>query len=206
MLIGVDFDNTIICYDLIFHRIGCDWGAVPKELPARKDSVRDYLIQKGQNDLWTELQGYVYGHGIIDAEPFPGVMDFFLFCRRRGLPVCIVSHKTEFPKRCRFWANLREAALGWLEANGFLDTAKTGMIPASVHFEPTRFEKNRRIYTLGVTHFIDDLVEVFNEDSFPSETKQILFLPHGERNCFEGLVFRTWPEIIDHFAQIGASR
>ena len=205
MLIGVDFDNTIICYDLIFHRIGCDWGAVPKELPARKDSVRDYLIQKGQNDLWTELQGYVYGHGIIDAEPFPGVMDFFLYCRRRGLPVCIVSHKTEFPKRGRFKANLREAALAWLEANRFLDTAKTGLTPSRVYFEPERAEKNWRIGRLGVTHFIDDLVEVFDEDSFPARTRKILFLPHGDRRELDNSTFRSWAEIKDHFTQIGAA-
>ena len=205
MLIGVDFDNTIICYDTVFHRVGCEWNAQPEELPARKESVRDYLIQKGQNDLWTELQGYVYGPGIIDAEPFRGVMDFFHFCRRRGFPVCIVSHKTEFPKLGRFRANLREAALGWLETNRFFDTPNTGLTPARVYFEPTRSDKNRRIGNLGVTHFVDDLVDVFNDNTFPPDSKQILFLPHGDRNGFEGFTFKTWPEIKEHFARIGSS-
>src|SRR6266404_4002307 len=83
MLIGVDFDNTIVCYDEVFHHAAVKQGLVPAETPVVKDAVRDYLRRSGQEDLWTELQGFVYGACMAGAAPFPGVLDFFACCRQR---------------------------------------------------------------------------------------------------------------------------
>ena len=62
ILIGIDFDNTIVCYDGVFYEtaverkmIGCDSQCRSKE------QVRDYLRGIGKEDQWTLLQGYVYG-------------------------------------------------------------------------------------------------------------------------------------------------
>ena len=67
MIVGIDFDNTIVCYDDIFHREALDRELIPAATPARKEAVRDYLRQQDKEDLWIELQGYVYGPGITSA-------------------------------------------------------------------------------------------------------------------------------------------
>ena len=59
-MIGVDFDNTIVCYDGVFHRAAVERGLIPPELPVSKGQVRDHLRRLGQEHAWTELQGEVY--------------------------------------------------------------------------------------------------------------------------------------------------
>jgi hypothetical protein len=58
MILGVDFDNTIVRYDELFHRIAVERGFIPKSLPARKKEVRDFLRRQGHEQTWTELQGH----------------------------------------------------------------------------------------------------------------------------------------------------
>ena len=83
MRIGVDFDNTIVCYDGLFHRVALEQGLIPASLPANKGGVRDYLRQIGREDDWTAMQGTVYGARMLEASAFPGVLDFFRRAVRR---------------------------------------------------------------------------------------------------------------------------
>ncbi|MBI2360879.1 MAG: hypothetical protein HYV04_18575 [Deltaproteobacteria bacterium] len=83
MRIGIDFDNTIVCYDQMFHRIALERGLIPASLPATKGHVRDMLRRMGREEEWTEMQGQVYGKRLHEAEPFPGVLEFFTLCRER---------------------------------------------------------------------------------------------------------------------------
>lgn len=71
MLLGIDFDNTIVCYDALFHRVCRERGLIPAEVPINKTDVRNYLHQAGREDAWTEMQGYVYGAQMSEASPFP---------------------------------------------------------------------------------------------------------------------------------------
>src|SRR5881392_3621645 len=73
MLVGLDFDNTIVCYDRLFHRLATERGLLPHGVAENKGAVRDYLRSIGREDDWTEMQGVGYGPRISDAEPFPGV-------------------------------------------------------------------------------------------------------------------------------------
>src|SRR6266404_4116929 len=61
MRIGIDFDNTIACYDGVFHAAALERGLIPADIGRDKNSVRDHLNGAGRNDDFTELQGYVYG-------------------------------------------------------------------------------------------------------------------------------------------------
>ena len=61
MRIGIDFDNTIVCYDDVFHKAASLQGLIPEGLPSSKNSVRDYLRKIGKEENWTRLQGTVYG-------------------------------------------------------------------------------------------------------------------------------------------------
>ena len=88
MLIGIDFDNTIVSYDTLFHKVAREQGVVPDTTPQNKVAVRDHLRTIGKEDVWTEMQGYVYGARMEEAEAYPGVIDFFRWARAFGLPLC----------------------------------------------------------------------------------------------------------------------
>lgn len=175
MRIGVDFDNTIICYDGIFHRVGVDQGLIPAGVGTAKNEVRDYLRNDDREDDWTELQGTVYGERVADCRPFPGAIDFFSACVREEVPVFVVSHKTRHPYLGPKH-DLHAAARGWIDSVGLMDT---GISPEAVHFELTKAEKLARIGALGCTHFIDDLPEFLAEQDFPLGVHRILFDPNN---------------------------
>jgi hypothetical protein len=197
VLVGVDFDNTIVCYDGLFHRIAVEQGLIPDAVPATKRAVRDHLRAVGREADWTALQGLVYGPRMREAEPFPGVHGFFVGCRERGVPVRIISHKTRQP----FLGpahDLHEAAHDWLAAQGFYGPSRVGLSPASVHFELTRAGKLEQIVRAGCSHFIDDLPEFLGDPTFPASVTRILFQPAGEIAPDSRWYHATsWPEIED---------
>jgi hypothetical protein len=204
LLIGIDFDNTIICYDRLFHQIALESGLIPSELPAEKNAVRDYLREQGREENWTEMQGVVYGDRIIDAEPYPGVDLFFAYCRAAKIATCIVSHKTKYPYLGPKY-DLHDAGRRWLQTKGFLDTGKTGISIRQVYFELTKEEKIDRISALGCTHFIDDLPEILLAEGMPSRTKKILFDPRGGFRDMDGVChLASWQEILVTIEQEGA--
>lgn len=182
MLIGVDFDNTIVSYDALFHRLAVEQDLIPPEVPVSKEQVRNHLRRSGREDAWTELQGYVYGARLCDAAAFPGAIEFFRNCREQDIPVCIISHKTRHPFRGPAY-DLHQAALGWLEQNGFFDPANIGLPRHAVHLETTLAGKLQRIADLPCTHFIDDLPELLGEPAFPAETQPWLFDPNNHHRA-----------------------
>ena len=107
--IGVDFDNTIVCYDDLFHRLALERGLIHPSVPRDKTAVRDHVRENGQEDAWIEMQGHVYGDRMSEAVAFPGVEDFFETCAARDIETFIVSHKTRYPNRGGS-ADLHEAA------------------------------------------------------------------------------------------------
>jgi hypothetical protein len=174
--IGVDFDNTIVCYDQVFHRVALERALIPQSLAANKGAIRDHLRRIGREDDWTEIQGYVYGRRMSDAEPFPGVLDFFRRMVARRTPISIISHKTRHPYKGPQY-DLHAAALGWLELYGFFDPNHIGLSREDVHFELTLPDKLARIGAAGCTHFIDDLPELLAEPAFPRGVARLLFDP-----------------------------
>lgn len=198
MVIGVDFDNTIVSYDALFHRIAVERGLISSSVPVDKTAVRDHLRLLGGEDQWTELQGVVYGPRIREAVAFPGVREFFAHCRRARLTVHIVSHKTHQPVRGPAH-DLHAAALGWLEHAGFFNPSSPALPRDHVHFGITRKEKLAHIRALGCTTFIDDLEEVFQEPEFPMGVEKILFAPHHQAAELPGVnVLTSWAQIQSH--------
>lgn len=194
MIIGVDFDNTIVCYDEVFHRVAVERGLIPADTEKNKSNVRDYLRKIGKEDAWTELQGLVYGKYIKFAPAYEGVKEFFKLCKDRNVDVVIISHKTLFPFIGKP-VNLHDSARKWLEDRGFYSQG-AGLSQANVHFELTKEGKIKRIRDARCTYYIDDLPEFLAEPSFPESVKRILFDPH---DIYEdsGVYERagTWPEI-----------
>lgn len=198
MLIAVDFDNTIVCYDALFHRVAREQGLIPADLPQNKTAVRDHLRATGREDRWTELQGEVYGARMPEAAPFPGAREFFLAARTAGLRLVIVSHKTRHP--CRGTPHdLHAAARAWLEQNGFFAAGGIGLGRGDVFFEPTKAAKLARIAACGATHCIDDLPEILTAPDFPDGVERLLFYPYPDAPaCPDLIALPGWPEIQRH--------
>ena len=173
MLIGLDFDNTIVRYDRLFHRLAFERNLIPASLPATKQSVRDFLRAAGREDDWTELQGIAYGPRIVDAEPWPGVLEFLGRCWDAGVQVAVVSHKTKHPYRGEKH-DLHTAAHRFLESHGLYDL---GLSRDRVFLELTLAEKLARIGSLRCSVFVDDLPEVLGEAAFPARVQKVLFDP-----------------------------
>jgi hypothetical protein len=193
MRVGIDFDNTITCYDKVFHKIAVEKGLIPEDLPDSKGHVRDYLRQHGQENEWIELQGYVYGVRMLDAPPFPGVLKLFSWCKGQGVSICIISHRTRHPFRGPRY-DLHQAAMDWIKQYGFYE--RTGLSPEHVHFELTRKEKLDRIDQESCDVFIDDLPEFLAEPDFPENVHRILFDPnrlHPTEDRFTCV--RSWEEL-----------
>lgn len=196
-IIGIDFDNTIVCYDDIFYQVALEKKMIPAHIPKNKESVRDYLRKAGKEDLWTEMQGYVYGARMSDAHSFPGVFKCIHSLSLQNIPVFIISHKTRYPYKGKAY-DLHASARTWLEANGISESGNLGISMDSVFFMETKQEKLTQISECRCTHFIDDLPEFLSEPNFPVETKKILF-SHAPKKVRDGcdnmLQFDSWNKI-----------
>mgnify|MGYP003339752174 CR=1 FL=1 len=51
MLIGIDFDNTIVSYDSLFYKVAAEQKAVPTTVARTKLAVRDHLRAIGKEDV-----------------------------------------------------------------------------------------------------------------------------------------------------------
>jgi hypothetical protein len=179
MRIGIDFDNTIACYDGVFHAAALERGLIPAGLGRDKNSVRDHLNGSGRKDDFTELQGYVYGARMDLVAPYPGVADFIAATRRAGHELFIVSHKTRHPILGPRH-DMHAAARGFLAARSLVGDAASQINPDNVFFELTKDAKVARAATLRCEVFVDDLPEILAMPGFPDNMRRILFDPDNQ--------------------------
>lgn len=177
MHVGLDFDNTVVSYDALFHKIAREGGLIPQETPVSKVSVRDHLRKIGKEELWTEMQGTVYGGRMAEAAAFPGVQGFLGWARGAGIAVSIVSHKTRYPFLGTQY-DLHAAARNWIARN-LRDAAGPLVSPEHVYFELTKDAKLARISAIGCSAYVDDLPEILLAPAFPAGTERLLFDPDG---------------------------
>jgi hypothetical protein len=197
IVLGIDLDNTLVCYDELFRNIAGEECLIESAALAGKERIRDAirLLPEGETK-WTRLQAIVYGPRMSSATAFAGSEEFLRHCAEHGIKTLIVSHKTQFANLDGQPVDLRQSALAWMNAKKFFDPDGCGLSPADVFFESTRAEKIERIRALGCTHFIDDLAEVFAEADFPAEIKKLLFAPHGASRLGHDIkVCKSWREI-----------
>lgn len=181
MHIGLDFDNTIVSYDALFHKVALESGWITAEVPASKLSVRDHLRAIGQEQAWTEMQGYVYGARMEEAAAYPGVLECLVWARARGIAVSIISHKTRYP----FLGNqydLHAAARHWISLH-LTDAQGPLLAPEHVYFLPTKESKVRHIANVGCTVYVDDLPEILLAPEFPAAATPILFDPENHHQA-----------------------
>ncbi|MDB4087621.1 hypothetical protein N8Z86_03105 [Amylibacter sp.] len=198
MLIGLDFDNTIVSYDALFHKVAVEQALIPADLPKSKIMVRDYLRKVDNETAWIEMQGYVYGARMRDATAYPGVIEFIKHARDKGISMAIVSHKTKHPFLGPKY-DLHDAARGWI-ANVLRDGVVNLIEPDHIFFELTKEEKIARVADIRCDYFIDDLPEILLMPGFPKKTKRILFDPEAIHNT-DGICANlgSWQKISTFF-------
>lgn len=187
MRIGIDLDNTIVCYDGLFHQVAVRRGLIPSGLATDKQAVRDFLRNDGRNDDWTELQGLVYGEAMSEADPYVGFAEFAAAALRNDWTVLVISHRTRQPYLGPPH-DLHAAARAWLAANVMLPEE-------NVFLEVSLEDKLQRIAEQRCDVFVDDLPELLLHPDFPSAVERVCFDPANR--CAEAGLRRVaaWSEL-----------
>lgn len=196
MRIGLDFDNTIACYDQAIAVLAEEVLELPEELPRTKLALRDFLRSAGREPEWTAFQGELYGPGMRYAKPFEGAIDAMQQLVVAGHDLMIISHRSSRPYTGPPY-DLHEAARDWITEN----LGSNGLFKgetSSINFLETRKEKLACIFDLDCQVFIDDLPEVLQEQDFPATTLGILFDPSAA-SLSHSMHTRIskWPEVIE---------
>lgn len=200
MRIGLDFDNTIVCYDQAIKILAEEMFSLPRELPRTKIGLRNFLREAGREPEWTAFQGALYGPGMQYAQPFDGAIETMQQLAKMGHELMIISHRSRRPYAGPPY-DLHSAAMGWIDArlrpSGlFIPNGSKYSDNATVNFLETLQAKVSRVAELTCHVFMDDLPDVLNEPGFPDGTVGVLFAPDGKTN--HGLLHHcisAWSEL-----------
>jgi len=170
--IGLDLDNTIANYDNAFLVVANSLGH--RTVASTKRTLKEELAHLPDGEsLWQRIQGLVYGRFISEAKPHAGALEFVRRALVLGHDLYIVSHKTQFGHFDDTKTPLREAASRWLTDMNVVGDNKLRIAPSRVIYTDTREQKIASLNHLKLDVFIDDLLEVLLEPSFPSATRRI---------------------------------
>jgi len=181
MIIGLDFDNTIVCYDQAIVKLSKSIPDLPSFISRTKLGLRDHLRSTGREAEWTAFQGTLYGPGMEHAKPFAGALETMLQMVAGGHRLVIISHRSRHPyagpahdlhASARSWVARRLQSLGLFSSTLEHETV--------VNFLETREEKIAMIAKLKCDVFVDDLPEVLGDEHFPARTMPVLFDPARE--------------------------
>lgn len=191
MLLGLDFDNTLVQYDNVFYQLATEKNLIDQSIAPTKTAIRNYLRQKGLDHQFTSLQAEAYGPRILEANPAPGMLDSLRSLSEQGIPMTLISHKTKTPYAGPAYP-LREHAKEWLEKYGFFeqpfcwDTER-------IYFAETKEEKIQKIIELKCKIYIDDLPEIIK--LLPSNIHGIHYNPNNSEINTKALRMRHWNEL-----------
>ena len=183
MLVGLDLDNTIICYDNLFLKLLRE-QAWCKEQPDGKQELKNVVValEDGQQK-WEFLQWQAYGPRCSEASLSPGFIDFMAQGQQKNIKFCVISHKTVFAKQdLQKIHPLREIAMQTLEKWGLFCVPGLPLTKNDIHFADHRDEKLTMINKMACDVFVDDLYEVLDHPKFPLSTKPIWFSSQGNIN------------------------
>ena len=187
MRIGFDFDNTIVDYDLVFTQIADELNL--EYLDSPKNSIKNYYeIELGQPNSWKKIQFKVYCELISKISPSEKFITFLNWLIDNKHDIFIVSHKTQNIRINNKNLNLRQPAKKWIEKN----------IPnfnkERLFFESSAIAKIRKIKSLNLDFFVDDLVTILNHRQFPHVTKKILINSRWQKlnNIY---IAKNWEEV-----------
>lgn len=131
-----------------------------------------------------------FGPNFLLTTAVPGVVDQLKSLVDRGFEVHLVSKCGE---------NVERKTRQWLAHHRFFE--RTGIDPARLHFCRTRPEKGPICRDLGVTHFVDDRLDVL--DCLDSVREVILFQPNADDARRHGRGHRA--RRFDRWEEVGRS-
>ena len=182
MIIGLDFDNTIIDYSKIFAAVAKDYDIRLQNGVPPKNQVKSQLLKKREGNLvWTKLQGEVYGERISEARCYQGIKTFLRDQSTQGNQFVIISHKSIFPVLGTD-TNLHEAAREFLIKTGILFDDSINLSSTDCFFEQTLECKISRIISCQCDVFIDDLGSVLEHKRFPAFCSKCHFTPSNQKH------------------------
>jgi hypothetical protein len=120
---------------------------------------------------WQEAQSWIYTEGLSFAYPNTGAKELCSYLESNNFKLQIVSHKTTHtPKFCGE-KPLRNLATQWIKES---ELSSYFSNEEMIHYESTRLNKVKKIKSLNLNYFVDDLVEVFTEHKYPKEINSYL--------------------------------
>ena len=182
MVIGIDFDNTVVCYQKAYEKIASNLGIQATKGRSTRQLIKDHCFSKEKGNLkWTLTQGRLYGVHIQEAELFEGVLETIEHILKQGCEVRIISHKS-------IYSSVGEIYDFWDGAENFIEREILSKLDNALRnrfsfiFCQTLDEKVMEIGKSNCGVFIDDLPEVLNHSSFPSSTQGVHFSESNGRN------------------------
>ena len=188
MIIGLDLDNTIACYDRAFEFLAEKLGGIPENISKNKESIKDYFLSVDDEAGWTRFQGELYGPGMRHATVYPGSLRSIEDLLEAGHSVSIISHRTKYPYSGQNY-DLHAYGRDWVDKN------LSGVIK-DVTFHETKKEKLAHIASLRCDFFLDDLISVLSDRNFPISTKGVLFSPAGLEPNWVSLSITDWRQLL----------
>jgi len=190
MIIGFDFDNTIVDYSKVFFKIAIKKKFITKNIYKNKTAIKKYLFKKGEMKNWKILQSEVYGKEMAQAKPYKGFLKILKILLDKKNKINIISHKTLYPY-CGKKINLHKSSRKWIAKNIKKQLRKK----IKFYFEKTEKKKILRIKQTNCNIFIDDLESILKR--LPLKTSKILFSPEKKTSIKETnfTVIRSWEEL-----------
>ena len=190
MKIGIDFDNTIACYDESLQVLAAKIN-VPLGIKREKREIRDYLRAENREDEWTKMQGELYGPGMQHATVYENFIEACEWLKSKGVELCIISHRSKFPYLGERH-DLHKYAIEWLRKKTI---AGKLIEEKNIYFLETLDEKIKKINDEKPDIFIDDLIEVINHHNLSKQILGKLFSPNRIRNL-DSKVVSNWKDVI----------
>lgn len=197
MLIGLDFDNTIVSYKEAIVVLAKEYFDFPNDLPLTKVSLRDFLRSKGQEDAWIKFQGLLYGPGMKYAVPYKDCVSSINELKRLGHELVIISHRSKYPYSGDMY-DLHEFAKDWICEN-LLDQITAKDLP--FFFLEKKQQKLEKIGHLSCDFFLDDLPSILQDKDFPENTMGILFSPDQKQSLDNFHSIHQWTDLVDIIAR-----
>ena len=140
------------------------------------------------------MQEWMYTDGLNHATVNAGAWELFKKLESQNADLFIVSHKT--PESAINKLDLIQPARNWIKEN-LSNVPRLGT--DHVFFEHSRISKVKRIISLGLTHYVDDLLEVLQEENYPPNIKSFWLSIANKNSLSENVtVVETLDSIIDY--------
>jgi len=198
MIIGLDFDNTIVCYDGAIERLATEVFKLPAHVKKNKTGLRDYLRAENREPEWTEFQGRLYGPGMDYAEAFPGAIKTIIALKEAGHHCLVISHRTKHPYSGPKY-DLHDSVRKWIGAN-LVHNGAPVFAETDITMNETRDQKIAVINASQCDVFVDDLLEILEDKNFPATTKKLWFSDRAPPENSGIIAIKHWDDLWRHCA------